>query len=66
MEAGRTGWRPGERAALAMLWLAPVGLWIIALWLGLQLWPLMLIAMLVVVARRAAGAPQASDQTASS
>jgi Glycosyltransferase family 87 len=47
------GWRAWERPALALLWLAPVALWVLALWLKLQLWPLLLLAVLVLVARRA-------------
>lgn len=47
------GWRAWERPALALLWLAPVALWLLALWLKLQLWPLLLLALLVLVARRA-------------
>ena len=46
------GWRPGEQAALSLLWVAPVALWLIAFWLGLQLWPLLLSLLLVLVARR--------------
>ncbi len=55
LAAGEDGWRRGERAGLALLWLAPVLLWVVALWLGVQLWPLLLVALLVLVARRARG-----------
>lgn len=47
------GWRAGERAILSLLWLAPVALWLIAFWLGLQLWPVLLTLLLALVARRA-------------
>ena len=55
--AARTdGWRPWERPALALLWLAPVALWLLALWLKLQLWPLLLLILLLLLARRARAA----------
>jgi hypothetical protein len=54
LAAREDGWRSGERTVLGLLWLTPVLLLALAIWLKLQLWPLLLLVMLALVARRAA------------
>ena len=52
LEARDHGWFRGERPLLMLLWVAPVLLWIIALGWKVQLWPLLLIAALLLIWRR--------------
>lgn len=53
-EAWRGRWLAGERAALVLLWTAPILAWGLGLGLGIPSWPLILALLLAVVMRRAA------------
>ncbi|MBB4286490.1 glycosyltransferase family 87 protein [Roseospira goensis] len=53
LDATRTGWRAGERAALAVIWSAPLLLAPLAEATGLQLGPLAVLGLLALVLRRA-------------
>jgi hypothetical protein len=53
LAAREDGWRAWERPALGLLWIAPVALWLLAYGTKAQLWPLLLLALLALVARRA-------------
>ncbi|MCH8348530.1 MAG: hypothetical protein IH901_08585, partial [Proteobacteria bacterium] len=52
--ARASGWLRGERLAMAVLWPAPVLAWSLAQEAGIPTWPLLLLAMLALVLRRAA------------
>jgi hypothetical protein len=53
-EAWRGHWLAGERAALLVLWIAPLLAWGLGLGMGIPFWPLMLALVLAVAMRRAA------------
>lgn len=55
-EAGRAGWRPGERAAAAALFAAPLAILVAAFAAGLPLAPPALAALLLLLWRRRAAA----------